>query len=102
MGAAASSAAASAACAPTSSSTAAATGGLWREMRSWVRYLSPASRYLAVPYFTPPHVVAAMLRLAHVGPGDTLLDLGCGDGRILLAAVRVRNWGWTNAVGCGA
>jgi cyclopropane fatty-acyl-phospholipid synthase-like methyltransferase len=43
-----------------------------------------------------------MLRLAHVGPGDTLLDLGCGDGRILLAAVRVRNWGWTNAVGCGA
>jgi precorrin-6B methylase 2 len=28
-----------------------------------------------------------MLELAKVGPSDTVMDLGCGDGRILLSAV---------------
>jgi ribosomal protein L11 methylase PrmA len=36
---------------------------------------------------TPPEVVRGMLALAEVGPSDTVMDLGCGDGRILLAAV---------------
>jgi SAM-dependent methyltransferase len=37
---------------------------------------------------TPNEVVAAMLRLAHVGPGDVVYDLGSGDGRIVIAAVK--------------
>ena len=37
---------------------------------------------------TPPDVVAAMLRLAEVRAGDVVYDLGCGDGRIVIAAVR--------------
>lgn len=44
---------------------------------------------LDVPYVqTPPHVVTAMLRMAGAGPGDVVLDLGCGDGRIPIAAAR--------------
>jgi cyclopropane fatty-acyl-phospholipid synthase-like methyltransferase len=40
-----------------------------------------------VPYVpTPDAVVAAMLELARVGPGDLVYDLGCGDGRIVIAA----------------
>ena len=37
---------------------------------------------------TPDNVVADMLRLAGVGPGDVVYDLGCGDGRSVIAAVR--------------
>jgi ribosomal protein L11 methylase PrmA len=33
-------------------------------------------------------VVEAMLDLAKVGPGDVVYDLGCGDGRIVIAAAR--------------
>jgi SAM-dependent methyltransferase len=41
------------------------------------------------PYIrTRDEVVAAMLDLARVGPGDRLYDLGCGDGRIVIAAAR--------------
>ncbi|OHC83066.1 MAG: hypothetical protein A3G73_04900 [Rhodospirillales bacterium RIFCSPLOWO2_12_FULL_67_15] len=35
---------------------------------------------------TPPVVVEEMLRLANVGPADFVIDLGSGDGRILIAA----------------
>ena len=35
---------------------------------------------------TPPAVVNAMLELANVGPHDHVVDLGSGDGRIVLAA----------------
>ena len=37
---------------------------------------------------TPPEVVAAMLKVAKVGPGDIVYDLGSGDGRIVIAAIR--------------
>jgi len=37
---------------------------------------------------TPNEVVTAMLRLAHVGHGDVVYDLGSGDGRIVIAAVK--------------
>jgi SAM-dependent methyltransferase len=41
------------------------------------------------PYHgTPPEVVDAMLRMAGVHAGDVVYDLGCGDGRIVIAAVR--------------
>jgi ribosomal protein L11 methylase PrmA len=37
---------------------------------------------------TPGEVVTAMLRMANVGRGDVVYDLGSGDGRIVIAAVR--------------
>jgi SAM-dependent methyltransferase len=37
---------------------------------------------------TPPVVVDAMLELAAVGPGDYVVDLGSGDGRIPIAAAK--------------
>lgn len=44
---------------------------------------------LDVPYVpTPETVVETMLSIAEVGPGDTVFDLGCGDGRIVIAATR--------------
>jgi SAM-dependent methyltransferase len=42
-----------------------------------------------VPFITtPPEVVAAMLELARTGPGDFVIDLGSGDGRIVIHAAR--------------
>lgn len=42
-----------------------------------------------VPFVpTPTEVVDEMLRLAEVGAGDVLYDLGCGDGRIVIAAAK--------------
>ena len=42
-----------------------------------------------VPYEpTPPKVMAEMLRLANVRGTDVVYDLGCGDGRIVIAAVK--------------
>jgi len=39
------------------------------------------------PFFTTPEeVVERMLRLAGTGPGDLVMDLGSGDGRIVIAA----------------
>jgi precorrin-6B methylase 2 len=37
---------------------------------------------------TPPDVVRQMLVTARVGPGDVVMDLGSGDGRIPIAAVK--------------
>jgi protein-L-isoaspartate O-methyltransferase len=37
---------------------------------------------------TPPEVVARMLRLADTAPRDFVIDLGSGDGRIVIAAAR--------------
>ena len=45
--------------------------------------------HLDAPYAaTPPEVVEAMLELAALAPGDRLLDLGSGDGRIAIEAAR--------------
>ncbi len=42
-----------------------------------------------VPYLpTPANVVYEMLRLASVSENDTVYDLGCGDGRVVIAAAR--------------
>jgi hypothetical protein len=44
---------------------------------------------LDVPYVpTQPATVEAMLRIAGVGAGDFVIDLGSGDGRILITAVK--------------
>jgi cyclopropane fatty-acyl-phospholipid synthase-like methyltransferase len=38
---------------------------------------------------TPDHVVDGMLKLAKVGPTDLVYDLGCGDGKIVIAAAKL-------------
>ena len=44
-------------------------------------------RYILAPYVpTPPDVVLRMLHLADVQAGDVVYDLGCGDGRLVIAA----------------
>lgn len=37
---------------------------------------------------TPMSMVHEMLTMAEVGPNDVVYDLGCGDGRIIVAAAR--------------
>ena len=46
------------------------------------------SRSLAPFVPTPMDVVDRMLTLAKVGPQDVVYDLGCGDGRIVIAAAQ--------------
>ena len=42
-----------------------------------------------VPFVvTPEEVVERMMRIADVGPGDFLIDLGSGDGRIVIEAAK--------------
>jgi len=48
------------------------------------RYSSKLAPYVS----SPARVVDRMLEMANVKPGETLYDLGCGDGRILIAAVQ--------------
>ena len=50
---------------------------------------SPPLREPDVIYLpTPREAVMAMLKLANVGPGDIVYDLGSGDGRVVIAAVK--------------
>ena len=50
--------------------------------------LAQATPPNAGPYVPTPHAIAErMLSLAKVGPGDYLIDLGSGDGRLVIAAV---------------
>lgn len=53
-------------------------------------YFSPvAAQSLDVAYVpTPDFVVERMLDMAEVRPGDYVIDLGCGDGRINIAAAK--------------
>ena len=75
-------------------------------MRVWLKYLLAAALLwpiallaaetterprLDVPFVpTNQQTVDAMLRVANVGPGDFVIDLGSGDGRILIAAAKQR------------
>lgn len=44
-------------------------------------------KYILAPYLPTPHdVVYRMLQMAGVTANDLLYDLGCGDGRIVIAA----------------
>ncbi len=52
--------------------------------------LRPAAAQDEVPFITTPdQVTRAMLSLAHVGANDYLIDLGSGDGRIVITAARL-------------
>lgn len=53
--------------------------------------LPPLKQAEEVPYIrTPQAVVDKMLDFAEVGPDDFLIDLGSGDGRIVITAARER------------
>jgi cyclopropane fatty-acyl-phospholipid synthase-like methyltransferase len=45
-------------------------------------------RSVAMDVATPSDIVDAMLKMAGVGPNDFVIDLGSGDGRIVIAAVK--------------
>jgi SAM-dependent methyltransferase len=50
---------------------------------------SPFNPKKVVPYVpTSPETVSAMLKLACVEKNDLVIDLGCGDGRIVIAAAK--------------
>jgi SAM-dependent methyltransferase len=70
-------------------SAAAGAGlGLLPTRLAWAQDL-PAPPRLDVPFVpTPQEVVDRMLALAKVGKSDTLYDLGCGDGRIVVTAAK--------------
>jgi len=71
-----------------------------RKILSCILYLLPALLHgqLLEPPFNPkkvvpyvptgPETVSAMLKLAGVGKDDLVIDLGCGDGRIVIAAAK--------------
>ncbi|MEM3712920.1 MAG: rRNA adenine N-6-methyltransferase family protein [Thermoproteota archaeon] len=53
---------------------------------------------ITVPYVpSPPEVVEKMLEIAKVTPNDVVYDLGCGDGRLLITAIK--KFGARKAVG---
>lgn len=63
-------------------------------LSTWVKYIT---RMRLAPYVpSPPIVGETMLKLARVQPGEVLVDLGCGDGRLLRQAVDA---GATRAIG---
>jgi SAM-dependent methyltransferase len=53
----------------------------------FMMYSCADAQDLDVPYVSTPHsVVEEMLDVASVGSDDYVIDLGCGDGRIVIAA----------------
>jgi ubiquinone/menaquinone biosynthesis C-methylase UbiE len=46
-----------------------------------------APQSVAPIVYTPAPIVDEIMRLARVGPGDYVVDLGSGDGRLVIAAV---------------
>lgn len=71
--------------------SAAAATGLMLPFGRALAQITAAMPRLDVPYVpTPQDVVDKMLDLARVGKNDTLFDLGCGDGRIVVTAAKAR------------
>lgn len=50
--------------------------------------LGPYAHSLAPYVPSPQTIVDRMLEIANPKPGETLYDLGCGDGRVLITAVQ--------------
>ena len=56
---------------------------------AFAQSLAPMPAMEEVPFITTPdNVTVAMLELAGVGPKDFVIDLGSGDGRIVITAAR--------------
>jgi len=53
---------------------------------SFSRHVRDYSNSLAPYVSSPQQIVDKMLEAAQIRPGETLYDLGCGDGRILITA----------------
>ena len=52
-------------------------------------YILTSYRIPDVPFVrTPPEVVDAMVDLAELKPNEVVYDLGCGDGRLVIAAMK--------------
>jgi precorrin-6B methylase 2 len=63
--------------------------GLFMAAAAVAAFCAGAQEVERAPFITtPPDVVASMLRFAGTGPGDLVVDLGSGDGRIVIAAAR--------------
>ncbi|MHB1306107.1 MAG: SAM-dependent methyltransferase [Limisphaerales bacterium] len=65
---------------------ASAVGGLWAGEAAATGAVVRKPDVVFVP--TPTGVVDKMIELAEIKPGDVLYDLGCGDGRFVVAAAR--------------
>lgn len=61
-----------------------ATASLLVARASWAQAVGVDAPYVATPW----SVADAMLQLAKVGPDDYVIDLGSGDGRIVIAAAK--------------
>lgn len=58
-------------------------------MNEYKKIDSPKSSKLSIPFVpTPIEVVKKMIELANPKPNELLIDLGCGDGRIIRYASR--------------
>lgn len=62
-------------------------------IRRWQKLAQPTADSLAAAEYEPtPHAeVDRVLRVANLQPHETFADLGCGDGRVLIAAVQKFN-----------
>ncbi|KAK9842945.1 hypothetical protein WJX74_004707 [Apatococcus lobatus] len=56
------------------------------ELVSWFKYYLPFTSYVAPFHGAPTAAAKQLLRLGRVSASDTVFDLGCGDGRLLIAA----------------
>jgi predicted RNA methylase len=63
-------------------------GLLAAQNRPRVLVQAPQTMRLAPSVPSPPNVVDRMLDAAHLKAGETLYDLGSGDGRVLIAAAQ--------------
>jgi SAM-dependent methyltransferase len=62
---------------------------LVRALALWLLCAAATAQDVDVPFVvTPDKVTHEMLKLADVRPGDVLIDLGSGDGRIVIVAAK--------------
>src|SRR3972149_1436 len=73
--------------------------GLFEKIKDAVKEVGLMMSGISCAPYVPsePEVVRKMLDVARVGPEDVVYDLGCGDGRILVMAVK--EFGAEKAVG---
>ena len=64
---------------------------------TWLRLLRPGGPWVAPYVPTATEVAKQLLSLARLAPGETMCDLGCGDGRMLNMAVH--EFGAARAIG---